>query len=104
MSPSTRTQSGLRGRELVPELDDGLARLLDGGAGTDAEERVGLGEPQLLEEHLGHLEVVVLPRVHQPRPHARLLEREVQRGHLDDLGAGADDHRHGHAAEDAGPW
>ena len=70
---------------------DGLAE----AAADDVEVFVGLAQPQVLEEYLVELVVVVLARVHE-----RLLEVAVallyRLGQADDLGAGAHD---GHELE-----
>ena len=70
-------------------------------AGADAEEDVGPRQPELVEEHVGHLRVVVLPGVHeQPlHPGIELAQGTVDGRRLHEVRAGTDDEadagRHG---------
>src|SRR5262249_35614451 len=51
----------------------------------------GIRHAQVLEEHVGHFRVVVLPRVHQDLPDARPLAQLGEDGrHLHEVGPGAD--------------
>ncbi len=56
----------------------------------------GLGQPELLEEHVRQLAVVVLSRVEDDLLDAGLAERDRQRPRLDELRAVADDGEHLH--------
>ncbi len=57
------------GQELLFELHHRLRRLDRVGAGADAEVDIGLGEAQLMEEHVGHVRVVVLACMDEPLRH-----------------------------------
>ena len=56
----------------------------------------GLGQPELLEEHVRELAVVVLARVDDDLLDAGLAQRDRQRTRLDELRAVADDGEHLH--------
>ena len=73
--------------------------LVGRGSGAHLEVAVGLGQVELLEEHLVHLERVVLAGVEQQVRRAAADARAYHRSHLDDLGPRADDDGDLHAAD-----
>ena len=72
------------------DADERPRGLLAVGAGADAEEDVGLGQPELVEEDVGHLRVVVLARVDERDLDSGLLERAVDGRRLHEVRARAD--------------
>ena len=96
-------------RVRVAEDDDGVRLLALERFGDPGQHRVhvsrvrlepvgGLREPELFEEHVRELAVVVLPRVQDDLLHTRLAQRDGQRTGLDELRAVAHDGEDLHAA------
>ena len=68
------------------------ARLLRVGAAADAQVHVGHRELQVLEEKIGHIHVVVLARVNDPRICPWLIDKYmIKRGDLHKIGSRACD-------------
>ena len=85
------------------DLGHHLGRLLRVGAAAGPEVRVGRGHPQVLEEDVRHVRVVVLPRVHEDLFHARnLLQFREDRRDLHEIGARPDDVEDLHGARQLG--
>ena len=86
---------GLLRQEHLLELDHDPGRLLRVGAGAGAEEMVRLRQLQVLEERLGHHVIVMLTRVDdQGLQRLGLGHREIERGHLHEVGSGPDNQEH----------
>ena len=62
-SPGTTTSVGLALEQHLLDADERAGGLLGVRAGADAEEDVGRRQPELVEEDVGHLRVVVLAGV-----------------------------------------
>ena len=60
-----RRRGGLPLQQHLLDADERAGGLLGVRTGADAEEDVGRGQAELLEEHSGHVGVVVLPGVHE---------------------------------------
>ena len=77
---------------------DGGARIACDVRGVQVEPVARLGQPELLEEDLRELAVLVLSRVHDDLLDALLAQRHRERRGLDELRPVADDREHLHGA------
>ena len=87
VSPKTRAASG---RSLSSAIRDPRKHRVD-VARVRLQPVRGLGQPELLEEHVGELAVVVLSRMDDHFPDAGLAQRNRQRARLDELRPVTDD-------------
>lgn len=97
--------AGRRGRDVADDEDrirfpfaehwderpDDLPGLRDAVARTDAEIEIGVRDAELAEEHVGHLRVEMLARMHQRRRNAARLQRCMERRDLDEIRTRADE-------------